>query len=495
MIFSDAQHAAQLINTKSLPPGLSHIQALAAQARAYDVLKPYPLHWFKNWKEEDRGPLPRCMPIAKSIVKRGARWLFGKPIELKCPGNDALEEAVEKVWKQNRLDSRLVAIARRGAIEGGVALKFAYDETAFPNVTVQSLSIVSQVRLFYHPHNREKLMMARVQYPYYDSAEGCAYWYREEWTDAQEVHYYPVKDEALHRANPDTYTGWEIDTEASGANPFGLIPIHLIKNIETDDVWGAGDLWEPDDELDGGLYRVLDRIHLTYHLMDKSNQFDSQVNPIFIDADADQDDLSKPQLPGQPLVLESTNPEGGRAGQVAFPPSGNALRPAMMEYAHDLRKQILTATSSVEVDQSEISNMGNLTSAVLTQLYLPQIELTEDKRKTYGQDGIAPFLAKMAIGLQRAGVPMGVNEADDSTYTIEIGWSPYFPFTEDEKTAIVTRIQQEEGAGYLTHDRAIEEVSEMEGRTEIEEMKAELASQAVTEPPEGGDVNDENAGA
>lgn len=493
MIFSDAQYAAQLINTKSLPPGLTHIQTLAAQARAYDAMKPYPLFWFKNWKEEDRGPLPRCMPIAKSIVKRGSRWLFGKPVELRCPGNEALEEAIEKVWKQNRLDSRLVAIARRGAIEGGVVLKFAYDESAFPNVTVQSLSLVTQVRLFYHPHNREKLLMARIQYPYYDGVEACAYWYREEWTAEQETHYYPVKDESLQRANPDTYESWEIDTDATIPNPFKLIPLHVIKNIETDDVWGAGDLWEPDDEQDGGLYRVLDRVHLTYHLMDKSNQFDSQVNPIFMDIDVDQDDINKPQQPGEPLNLESANPDG-HPGRVAFPPSGNALRPAMMEYARDLRKQILAAASSVEVDQAEISNMGNLTNAVLAQLYLPLIELTEDKRKTYGQDGIAPFLAKMAIGLQRAGVPMGVNESDESTYTVEIGWSPYFPFTEDEKTAIVTRIQQEEGAGYLTRDRAIEEVSEMEGRTEIEEMKAELATQADLEPPVGGDPNDENAG-
>jgi len=481
MMQSDAALAASLIGTKTLPPGLGQIRRLAQQAQAYHVLKPYPLYWFKNWKEEDRGPLPRCMPIAKGIVRRGARWLFGKPLGITVPGNTPLEMQIGQIWKKNKLPSRLVAIAQKGAQQGGVFLKFSYDQTASPQVSIQSLSLIDQVRLFYHPHNREKLLMARVQYPYYDASEGATFWYREEWTEAAEVHYFPIKDEAMHRSDPDTYEGWEIDPISSRPNPFGLIPGHRIKNLETDDTWGAGDLWDIDDEPDGGLYRVLDRIHLTYHLMDRSNQFDSAINPIYLDADVDDDDLNKPQQPGQPISLESAQEGGnGHPARVVFPPTGNALRPAMMDYAKDLRKQVMDAASSVYVDQAEFSNKGNLTNAVLAQLYLPQIEVTEDKHKTYGDDGIIPFLSMMAVGLQRAGVDLGVSESDETTFTPELKWSPPFDLSEDEKTAKVLRLQEEEIGGYVPHERAIEEISMMDGRTEIEDIKAALKSQPPT---------------
>jgi len=475
---TDAQLADGLINTRTLPPGLMSIQKLASQARAYHVLKPYPLWWFKNWKEEDRGPLPRCMPIAKAIIRRGAQWLFGKPLEISFPGNESLQERVREVWDENRMPSRLTAIARQGGLDGGVVLKFAYDELAEPAISIQSLSLTNQVRLYFHPHNREKLLMARVQYPYYDPIEACTYWYREEWTEAREVHYYPVKDESMHRSDPDTYEGWVIDEAYSRPNPFQLIPLHRIKNIETDDVWGAGDLWDIDDEPDGGLYRVLDRIHLTYHLMDRSNQFDSTVNPIYIDLDVDDDDLMKPLQPSQALSLESKNAgSDGSQGKVVFPSSGNGLRPAMMEYAKDLRKQVLDSAGSVWVDQAEFSNKGNLTNAVLAQLYLPQIEVTEDKKRSYGADGLIPFLGKMARGLQRAGVDLGVNDKDKSTWAAELKWPAYFQLSQDELTAAVGRTQEEELAGYLPHARAIRIVAALEGIEDVEALEDELEKQ------------------
>ena len=71
--------AAGLIGTGSLPPGLDWMREHAREARAYHMLDPYPLYHFRDWKSEERGALPRCLPIAKSIVRRGARWLFGDP--------------------------------------------------------------------------------------------------------------------------------------------------------------------------------------------------------------------------------------------------------------------------------------------------------------------------------------------------------------------------------------------------------------------------------
>jgi hypothetical protein len=466
MTSSDAALAASLLGTMSLPTGLTNIQNRSREARAYHTLEPYPTYWFRDWKTEDRGPLPRCLPLARGIVKRGARWLFGKPLELQSAANPVLEQFLRQAWQQNRMSARLVAMAETGALDGGFALKFSYDERAVSPLSIQSLSLTEQVRLYYHPHDCNQLLMARVQYPYFDALDGKTYWYREEWTDHEEVHYVPIPDDTfvIGRPTPDEYDGWQIARGGRRPNPFGLIPITAIRNIETDDLWGAGDLWD--------LYRVLDRVHLTYHLMDKSNQFDSEINPIFIDARVDESDIDKPLQPGQPLQLQSDNDQN--PARVILPEARGSLRPAMMEYARDLRKQVLDAASSVLVDTSEITNRGNLTMAVLQQLYLPLIEITDEKRKCYGENGLCLFLSRVAHGLQNAGVAFGVRASDPATSTVDLVWPAYFDLSEDEKASLTARTQAQESSGYLTQERAVERVAQAEGIGDPEQLLREL---------------------
>lgn len=445
--------AEALINTTQLPHGLTRLRDQAQEARAYDSLTPYPLYWFRDWKTETLGPLPRCMPMARSIVARGARWLFGRPPVLHCPANPALERYLRDAWRRNRMPVRLAAAAHLGALEGGVVIKFGYDETVDPALVFQVLSAVEQVRLYAHPHNRDRILMARIQYPYTEPSTGKAYWYREEWTDREMVLYRPLTDEMLFvmngREEPDSYGGWQIARRSP--NPFGQIPMVYIPNRHAGDLWGAGDLWD--------LYRVLDRIHLTYHLMDRSNQFDGEINPIFIDASVDDQDFDRALQPGQPIQIDSK--EGGHQAQVHLPEARGSLRPAMIEYARDLRRQVLAAASSVEVDQSEFTNKGNLTVAVLQQLYQPQIQLTEEKRRCYGEYGIAVLLSLAARGLQKIGVPMGIT-TDPATSEVTLTWLPYFEMSEEEKTVRLGRVQQELAAGLLEPAQARTMVLEME---------------------------------
>ena len=454
---SDAEIARSLIGTTSLPFGLADVRSKAGEAAAYHVLKPYPLYRFREWKIEDRGPLPECMPLCKSIVERGARWLFGKPIQINAPANPLLEEMLREAWTENRMGSRMVAAAEKAAQQGGMVLKFSYDETSDMPLSFQTLSIIEQVRLYYHPHNANKLLMARIQYPYFDAAKGKTFWYREEWTQELEVHYQPVPEDALVsntiRMDPDTFDGWEQDPESTGPNPFGVIPLMPIKNIETDDIWGCGDLWD--------LFRVVDRINLTYFFMDQSNQYDGQLNPFFLDLELDDQDIDKPVQPGQPVELHSK--EGEAQGKVIFPTGNNSLRPAMMDYAKDLRQQLLSAASSVEIDQSEVTNKGNLTVAVLEQLYAPQIAMTNEKRKTYGDDGLQRFFALVAKGLAALGVQCNVNPLVKESYAVEIAWPNYFDLSEDETGDVVDRQKTEIDAGFTTQERATKKIAAING--------------------------------
>ena len=482
------QLARRLVGVQCAPPGSEAVHAYAEEAGAYHSLAPYPWFHFREWKTEERGPLPRCMPFVRSAVRRSAKWLFGKPLEIKCPGNTELEETLRKAWQANRMPTRMVVAAERAGQQGGVALKFSYDETADPQLSFQTLSITQELRCYYDPHDRDRLLMARVQYPYFDPLARDWYWYREEWTAEEEVHYEPVRCKFTPRmtggllwpsvpvvadsnSDPDKYERW-VQTSRD-ENPFGLIPITPVKNLDVDDAWGIGDLW--------GLFRVVDRVNLTYHGMDRSNQFDSTPLPVFIDVNAEQADLDRPLAPGQPLSLKSDETAGGDSakGQVDLLEPRGSLRPHMMDYAKDLRTQILLAAGNVEVDQAEFTNKGNLTQAVLAQLYGPLIEQTDEKRKTYGEDGIGKFLESCAVGLARFGADLeglsALNEDDHDSFDVQLGWPSYFALTEEEKTQVITRTTLEIGAGLMNHERALETVARVEGIEDLPAFKEEMA--------------------
>lgn len=479
-----ARLAADLIGTRFLPPGLARMKKLADEADAYHRLNPYPRFALANWKTEDLGPLPRCLPIAKDLVNRGARWLFGKPIQIHCAGNPALEKTLRDAWTCNKMEARMVAASAKAGREGGLFLKYAIDErNAARPITIQTLSVIDDVRLYYHPHDNQQLLMVRVQYPYFDPANGQYWWYREEWTDAEEIHYHPVPDQRVNvmansrdTFNPDNYEGWVIDAAASKPNPFGRIPGVHIKNLETDDAWGAADLWSLFDE--NHLYRTLDKMNLAFYLMDISNQYDSRTNPVYIDAILDNADIDKPLQPGQPISISSEQGSDGTARQarVQFPTGANQTREPMRQYFLDLRQMFYIAASTVEFTPENFTNKGNLTAAVLQLIFQPQIEMTEEKHKSYGQNGIEVFLENLARGAQAAGIKLGVKD-DPESYDVRLKWSPYFVLSEDEKTARVARIQQEEIAGYTTHDRAVEAVALIEGVEDLEALQKELEAE------------------
>lgn len=493
--------AAKLIGVQRAPAGYAELLQVAQEAEAYHALNPYPYWHFQEWKTEERGPYPRCMPFGRTAVLRGARWLFGKPVQINAgpqPGrgeklDNLLEKYLRQAWQANRMPTRMVAAATRAGYQGGMALKFAYNAQNPVPLSFQTLT-ADTVRCYYHPHNRNQLLMVRVQYPYQDPVTGAWMLYREEWTAEEEVHYAPIPAQimptyvntpqgsvagvpffvaASDRELPDASGAWS-DPQRQ-RNPFGVIPITPIKNLDADAAMGVGDLW--------GLFRVIDRVNLTYHLMDKSNQFDSEPNLIFLDVDIDQADGDRPSMPGQPRSLKSDEGAGGekRQGQVILNEATGALRPQMMEYARDLRKMILAAASSVEVDQAEFTNKGNLTQAVLSQLYGPQIEITEEKRTTYGEDGICKFLETCAVGLTNAGLRIpelkGVNPQDHDTYDVTLKWPAYFALAEEEKLSVVTRLNTEVSSHLMSQERAVEAVAVLEGVEDVADLLEEVTAQ------------------
>lgn len=501
---SDRQRrlARALSNVRQFPAGYEAMRLLAIEAQAYHELNPYPYWGFTDWVTEDRGPLPRCMPLPRSIVRKGAKWLFGKPLHINVPANPDLQNWFREMWLANRMPSRMVAAATRAGVQGGIALKFSYDETAVPPLRFQTLSIIDHCRLYYDPHDVDTLLMARIQYPVANPIDGQWYLYREEWTDESETHFKPVQiqwdpqrklvaggtvtyanlpmvvDNNL-RTEPDLYGNWEIEAGWPRPNRFGLIPVISIRNVDIGEEWGFGDLWVGGNS---GMLRVIDRINLTYHLADQSNQFDTQPPTVYIDLQAEPQEVDRPQMPGQSLSLKSDEGLDGetRKGQVVRLEPAGRIRPHMMDYARDVRKMLLDAVGSVEVDQADFTNKGNLTQGVLTQLYARLIEQTEEKRKTFGEAGVERLLEAVALGLSRIGarVARGVRENDPGSYDVQLRWAPFFQLSENELAAATSRVIEQETAGYVDHERAVKEVALLEGRDDVDSLLDDLEAEA-----------------
>lgn len=483
---------------KFCPPGYQNHRRFGIEANAYYHMVPYPYFGFLQWKTEELGPYPKCLPIAFAITKRSAIWLFGKPIQINFPGNKRIEKEIRKIIKENKFESRLVPLAQLGGTEGEVAVKFSYDPKRNIKVRLQVLSTVHQVEFFYDPHDIETVIMVRIQYPYQDPNDGKWYWYREEWTNELEVQYVPIEIHGYNvdPKNPLQFVGEPlfpaVDQTANWVvkntlpNKFKVIPIVKLKNIDNGSEYGQGDL--------RGLFRVLDRINLAYHLMDKSNQLDVDPEKVYIDVEPKEgDNMEKSDGPGAVEDLQSVENEDGtpRKGQVLLLQKTGAMREQLTIYAEEMKNMLYDATGSVFPRQEHITNKGALTQSVLTQVYKPLLEVTDEKRKTYGTNGLCVLFQTMVIALRNIGADVfkslsgSVNSLADEKLTCNITWFDQFMLTEDEKLAIVNRTEQEVMAGFLTEENAIKKISKLEEveltDEDLEELKSHLEEKKENE--------------
>lgn len=456
------------------PANFEAYERLGKECRAYYNMNPYPFFHFSTWLTERKGPLPKCLPLAKNVIDKGARWLFGKGIRLACETDTMLQDEVAEIWRKNRMPSKLHHLGKLGGKEGGVCLKFSVVDG---EVKINVLSAVEEVKFYLNPHDQTDVVLARVEYPYMDLSDGGWHWYREDWTPEEVYYYKPVKLETSPmQKNPYYYSitpykpnvamfNWEIDRVEK--NAFGVIPIHCIKNFESPTGYGHGDLFD--------LTRTIDRINLVYHLMDISNQRDADPTKVFFDVDAENDDLLGSEESGGVLSLKSDETETGepKTGRVELLEAKGLLRAPMELYAKDMKAMLFEATGMVFTRPEDITNKGNLTQSVLVQLYAPVIEVTNEKRKNYGEEGISRFLGLMCQGLKNFGMSE-FKRYNSEKHKIDIVWPDYFRMSADEKLAEVDRYKIEVESGLITRKEALKRIAVLEEIETVEEFVKEL---------------------
>ncbi len=462
-----------IIGTKALPPGYLYLLESARKAKAYHALDPYPKYGFKSWKTETRGPVPKCYPFVRKIVRQSAVWLFGKPVSFTADGDDKAAEFLNEAWSQNRMPGRSVAMAELGGQSGGVVLKGSWDpELAEKSddkngLRINVLDAVEHCRLYYDQRDSTKLIMARIQYPYLDYETNKWFLYREDWDDQEEVHYDPVPIPGADSNDP-VYPMIRQEVEdkfvetSRDKNPFGVIPLVQIKNIEAGYWHGVGDLWR--------LYAAIDGLNLTYDLAHKDDQTAVFPHKVYIDVAPRADDAPIEDGPG---AVEDLTSDGDHPDVKLLETQGR-IREYLENYAQEVKAQIYDAAGSVEIRPGEVTNHGSLTSSVMNFLFRPLIEQTDQKRQSYGEDGIAKFLETMLAGCNNAGFINFGNGTD-----VSVVWPDHFTPTEEEMGLKGKRLVQMVEGGLMKQKDAAREVAMDSGVTDVVEYLEGLPAPAT----------------
>lgn len=486
--------AESLIGTNMVPDQYRLWRVFASEAQAYHAGQPYPAFGFRGWRNEERGPLPLVMPFVQSIPRKAAQWLFGRPIDIRCE-NENFVKLLKDAWAESGMGSRMVAAAETGSVMGRVAVSFDYDETREGCPLRFRVIQPWMVRTFTDPQDASTVLMVRVTYPYRDYETGELMMYREDWTDKSHAVYEPVPVTAFYaweapEAQFKSIEGSDDDLRPGKTelkytkkpNPFGVIPIVSIANIDRGRGYGVGDLW--------GMYRIVDRINLAYALQDRHNQKNVDPNTLLIDLQAAVDDSPQVRAPGEPTQLESVGDKGGEVKQLT---TDAAIRPHIKAYAEDIMRMLLDAVGSVIINEEQVTNKGSLTQAVMTQMYAPIILSTEEKRKQYGENGLNLLFDKVAHGLNNlkvsnkeiAEATAGFNPDDPESYRCYIEWPDFFEPSDEDRQARVTRYQQEVSAGFMPREYAAKAIALMEGCEDIEDYLEDCEDPSTTagEPP------------
>lgn len=443
----------------------------------YFHLRPYPTHNFGPtiWPRE-KGPMPTPLPYVQILITEGAEFVFrnGAPA-FSVPTLPDANAWLQKRILQNGLNAQWVSLAENAAHHGAIAVKFSVDmDNARCPVRITFLDVPQQCRVWTDPHDQTRILMARVQYPYRDPATNDWFYFREEWTDESYVTFVPKKagDKSyagfMQLPGYGTHLGdegdWQIAKEET--NELGLIPITIIRNrAVTGNPLGVGDCWQS--------FRLIDRLALTMHGEDKSNQFHSDPIPVAINARIDNEG---PLQSGEPLSVYS-DADGSPADMKLLEPSG-----AAREWTHrdlDRWEELVYKQAGISrVDPATVSNKGNMTALAFAMTFSRSIATSDRKRQQWGPFGMAVFFQNMLIGLERMG---GVKELRGVNDDIQVSseFPLYFGQTDEDKSTLSTRTIAQHQAGMIPGDKASERIAIAEGvpKHEVEKFVADAKTE------------------
>lgn len=494
----------QLINTKAPAPRQMEMALASWQSWDYYHNVPYPTHAFgpQQWAR-DKGPFPTALPYTEILINEGAEFVFrnGSP-HFSVPGYPEADQFVQKIVSSNKLDELWIPLGIDAGNQGALACKWNIDlDDSRRPVQISFLDIPQECRVWVHPHDRNRILMLRIQYPYRDPNTGDWYLYREEWTENSQVTYEPVvagKSSILspmllkgYSSNFGDEMAWNIVDQQ--VNPFGMPPVTIIRNKAVKgNPLGEGDCWR--------LFRLMDRIALSMHGEDKSSQIHAEPIPVATNATIDNEG---PLQPGEPMSIQSSV-DGVMADMKLLEPHGRARQFTHMTM--DRWEDLLYKSAGLSrVNTENITNKGNMTALAFAMTYARTISTSDRKRGLWGDNGMCVAFQNILLCLQRVGGVKAVSNlplerTDGDEVIVNVKWPPYFEQTDEDKSKLTERTISQMNSMLIPHEDAIERVGRAEGvvPTEIDRIKKTIAkskravqrTQSVAPAPPGSTLSE-----
>ena len=469
-------------NTKYLPPNWKERVTEAQKSKAYYDLKPYPRWGFTQWISSYEGPLPKCLPVWKSLIDRSSRWLFRNGVGF--IGDKEMSDWANQLIDESGLDSSLMRVGKELGWCGTVVIYWEYDVDN--GVKFKILKPFWHCIVYPDHSDADKIALLRIQYPIFDLEDGKYKMFREEWSDDLHVKYALVEideSQATRTMGGDVAENIEFEVESSEANPWGVVPAQVLKNNDTEFYLGEGDLW--------GLWGMIDQINLTANLMHVDNQMRVRPHKVYIDVEPVDNTVPTPNGPIQNEDLQSTKEVG--SGDVKLLESNGTVRPAMDTYLQMLLRMSHEAAGSVYLNPTDITGFGLLSGNVVRMLMDPLVSTTEEKRKTVGEGGILKLFKKLAKALKKYPGVKPDHKPKGNENDLKLLWPNMLEKStsemQEETNVVVTEFQ----AGLLSFESASQLTSIKHGLDPSTE-RAKIIEE-IGHAPKPGDSNEDTEDA
>lgn len=195
-------------------------------------------------------------------------------------------------------------------------------------------------------------------------------------------------------------------------NPFGIIPGHLVKNINNGGMYGSGDLW--------WLWPIIDNLNFLADLAHKDNQKKIYPHIVYRDVKAPPGaDLTQ----GTAGIVDEVVSVNDKTGDVTLLESASNIREWIRDDYTRLMREFEDAAGTISLDVERASGNGHLTRQTMLLLFMPLIKRTFEKRQSWGEDGFCKFFERMSIGMYNLGLPGWKPDVD-----IQPVWPPMIEF-------------------------------------------------------------------
>lgn len=391
------------------------------------------------------------VPAARNIVDKGVAFLFGEePVfdVTEAYGEDA-QRALTRIWRDSRMATRLLEIAKHGAIAGHFVFKFEPDPSDVRDGRHRFVvADPCYLDVVWDPHDTSRVLLYRFEYPTVAAGadgrlqplvwrqdieavrsapdahgrEQIVAWQITNWS-AQAPAEPHARRRWLGMGATRQHTSWTKVSEHPW--PFTWPPVFAGQNlIAPNSYWGYSDIEDAVTRLNDSLNRSASNIAKTIR------HFAHPVTVIRGGAWPDDHAI------GEPVEFDQT------PDQISVENLEMASdQEAALSFLRELRAELYDAARVPDVSRGKIDNAGQLSGAALRILYGPLLEKTSEKRRTYGDE----LSSALRCALEYMGfAPIDADDAD-----VKLVWPDPMP-TNEKESAEVAEIDQRLGASRRT---------------------------------------------